>query len=187
MGLNRFADVTPEEFASTYLTSTPMVIESVDSSVVDSRRNLQVTVTVVDWVAAGKVSPVKDMLPGCGVSWIFSVTAAIESGYLIKNGTAVNISEQQILDCTPGNCTAGGAIFYPFNMSMNIGVMSTSAYIRTYLANDSHSCYTGGGTGGPIKITNYTTVSNTNCASFASALINRPLPVFVDGTNWLYY
>ena len=186
MGLNRFADVTPEEFAKTYLTSTPMVIESVDSSVVDNRRNLQVTVTVVDWVAAGKVSPVKDMKT-CGVSWIFSVTAAIESGYLIKNGTAVNISEQQIIDCAPGNCTAGGAIFHPFNMSKTIGVMNTSAYIRTYLATDIYVCYTAGGTGGPIKITSYTTVTNTSCSAFAIALANGPMPVFVNATGWYSY
>lgn len=56
----------------------------------------------VNWVAAGKVTPVKAQ-GSCGSCWAFAATAAIESLYMIaKNGVdpaTLNLSEQQLVSC----------------------------------------------------------------------------------------
>lgn len=71
-----------------------------------------------DWRTKNRVTPVKNQGFLCGSCWVFAAIAAYESAYLIannedavQNGTlAVNVSEQEALDCTfPENdCVAGG-------------------------------------------------------------------------------
>lgn len=144
-----------------------------------TRRNLQAT--TVDWVAAGKVSPVKDMLT-CGASWVFATTGAIESGYLIKNSTPVSMSEQQIMDCTLGNCSFGH-LYYAFNMANTTGVTATASY--SYLGYDILMCRR---SGGPIKISNFVPVANTSCSNFITALTINPIPVLVAvDSSWISY
>ena len=61
--------------------------------------------TSVNWVTAGKVTPIRNQYQ-CGSCWAFAVTAAIESMYLIKvPGASVSnlaLSPQQLVSC----CTA---------------------------------------------------------------------------------
>lgn len=179
-GINKFSDRTDAEFAATYLVSRPedtlLSTVFVDSVVNSTRRNLQVNTTVVDWVALGKVSPVKDMV-NCGASWAFASAGAIESGHLIKNGSVVSMSEQQVMDCTLGNCT-DGQLYYIFNMSNTTGVNTTTNY--PYLGYDVLMCRRNGG---PIKISNFLTVVNSSCSSFNTALTYGPFPVLIEASN----
>ena len=57
--------------------------------------------TTIDWVAAGKVTPIKDQ-GACGSCWAFSAIATIESALLIRQPnltTLLNLSEQQLVSC----------------------------------------------------------------------------------------
>ena len=72
------------------------------------RRLQQDLPPTVDWVAAGKVSPVRDQLD-CGGCWALSATAVAETKALIVSGktyseAGISLAPQQLLDCvTPGN------------------------------------------------------------------------------------
>ena len=64
----------------------------------DGRRRLQAT--AVNWVEAGKVSPVKSQ-GRCGSCWSFSATTALESMQAITTGEPiVSLSVQEGVDCT---------------------------------------------------------------------------------------
>merc|ERR1712216_573656 len=52
----------------------------------------------VDWVAAGKVSPVKDQ-GKCGACWSFGTIGAIEGAYAISSGKLLELSNQDLLSC----------------------------------------------------------------------------------------
>jgi len=95
LGVNNFADLTNEEFRRLYLShpkpaSVPRQVEQTRpwSDLPDS----------VDWVAKGVVTPVRDQGP-LGASWTFAAVAAIESAYALYNGTLVELSEQNLIDC----------------------------------------------------------------------------------------
>jgi len=65
------------------------------------------------WLERGAVTPVKQQ-GVCGSCWAFSSAAACESGYLIVNGGALDLSEQYLIDCAvdragmdAGGCDGG--------------------------------------------------------------------------------
>lgn len=61
-----------------------------------------------DWRAEGKVTPVKQQ-GSCGSCWAFTTAAAFESSYLIQNNKSIDMSEQQIVNCSrAGSCASGG-------------------------------------------------------------------------------
>ncbi|GAB4816653.1 hypothetical protein N2152v2_003699 [Parachlorella kessleri] len=54
----------------------------------------------VDWVEQGKVTSVKDQ-GNCSSCWAFASAAALESLTAIQRGQLLNVSVQNIIDCSP--------------------------------------------------------------------------------------
>ena len=52
-----------------------------------------------DWVAMGKVGPIKDQ-GQCGSCYAYATLCPMESLYAIKTGILLDLSEQQIVDCS---------------------------------------------------------------------------------------
>jgi C1A family cysteine protease len=97
-------------------------------------------------------------------------------------GQSVNLSEQQLVDCSrpQGNQGCNGG--WPYNALKYIqqnGITSGSAY--PYVARDQ-SCKT---QGGAWKISGYSSFSG--CNGLASQINNSPISVTVDATNWSPY
>ena len=62
-----------------------------------------------DWRAHGAVTPVKNE-GGCDASWAFAVTGLVESDHFIRAGTLLDLSEQELIDCTgSGSGCRGGS------------------------------------------------------------------------------
>jgi len=111
-GLNKFSDLTPEEFASTVLM-TPFLgspdLEKKENLL--SIANIQAPDTF-DWRNKGAVTAVKDQAQ-CGSCWAFSVTENIESMWILAKGLTNNtmepLSPQQIVDCDDSDegCNGG--------------------------------------------------------------------------------
>jgi cathepsin L len=60
-----------------------------------------------DWRAHGAVTPVKNE-GGCDASWAFAVTGLVEGDHFIRAGTLIDLSEQELVDCTRSGSGCGG-------------------------------------------------------------------------------
>lgn len=175
MGINQFTDLTQAEFAAIYLT---LQVPKRSYKEVDTKQTP--LNGDIDWVADGKVTPVKNQ-GACGSCWAFSATAAMESAYLMK-GTNVNLSEQQLVDCSRsyGNqgCN-GGWMDSAFDYAKDKGLTTTDQY--AYVARDQNCKIDTGA----YKVTSYVDVSG--CNDLLNALSARPVSVAVDASNWSPY
>ncbi len=52
-----------------------------------------------DWRGSGKMTPVKDQ-GSCGSCWSFSANEALESVHAIEKGELLDLSEQELVDCS---------------------------------------------------------------------------------------
>lgn len=69
--------------------------------------------TSFDWRDKGVVGPIKDQAfpQYCGACWAFGTVAVVESIIAITTGRKENISEQQLVSCSPSYGTCGGGNF----------------------------------------------------------------------------
>ena len=87
----------------------------------------------IDWRANGVVRPIQDQ-GECGSCWAFSTIDVLESYYAIaNNGTFVDLSEQQLVDCVYARdgCD-GGIMSTAWNyLIYNNGINTESSYPYT--------------------------------------------------------
>ncbi|KAK3431212.1 hypothetical protein EUGRSUZ_E02741 [Eucalyptus grandis] len=126
VGLNKFSDLTNEEFVAAYTGYKLPSSTRRKSSPVNSFKyqGLNSIPESVDWVKQDAVNPIKNQ-GQCGSCWSFSVVAAVEAITQITTGVLPNLSEQQLIDCaTDGNhgCKAAG-----WTMALSISSTTTAS------------------------------------------------------------
>jgi len=95
--LNKFADLSQEEFEQIYLhpIRAPAIRTHEVFTAPAGRNDFP---TTLDWRDKGAVNAIKDQ-KSCGSCWAFSVVANIEGVYFVSKGKLPNLSEQQLVDC----------------------------------------------------------------------------------------
>lgn len=97
-GITKFTDWTDEEYKSMLALQKPNLRRITRAEKVEIPTGLTVPESI-DWRERGEVNPVKDQ-GACAASWAFSLTGSIEAAYFRKTGKLVDLSEQQLLDCS---------------------------------------------------------------------------------------
>jgi hypothetical protein len=102
LGLTPFADLTNEEYRTTYLG-----LQIPDPATqMESNRYLPLVTdnlpSYVDWREQGAVAPIKNQ-GNCQSCWAFSAVSTTESISYIVYGDLITLSEQQLVDCDTRN------------------------------------------------------------------------------------
>lgn len=182
MGVNKFADLTADEFKARYTGGyMPSTHKKKKAGRLGKTRQVYKDLPAgIDWRTAGAVTPVKNQQQ-CGSCWSFSTTGAIEGAWFLSNGTLVSLSEQQLIDCSTaqGNqgCN-GGMMDYAFEyVIQNGGITTEDAY--PYTATGPNTCEAAGK---PVaaKISGYTDVTPNSDAALMAAVAKQPVSVAIE-------
>jgi hypothetical protein len=186
MAMNQFGDLTFDEFKEMYLgyqyhgipylKSKNEIHQEIDGEIPKN----------FDWRNKGIIAKVRDQ-SNCGSCYAMSSAEAIESALALQNGKLIELSVQQIVDCShkEGNefCN-GGLMSYSYNYVKRKGICSDSEY--KYRGFESQckdaKCK-------PItKIKGYVDVPSYNETELLFALLQRPLSVAMEvSTAFQFY
>lgn len=183
VGLNRFADLTNEEYRAMYLGArsgnrtrlskpsnryAPRVGESLPDS--------------IDWREKGAVVGVKDQ-GSCGSCWAFSAIAAVEGVNKIVTGDLISLSEQELVDCDTSyneGCN-GGLMDYAFEFIINNGGIDTE---EDYLyAGRDGRCDTYRRNAKVVSIDDYEDVPINDEKGLQKAVANQPVSVAIEASG----
>ncbi|CAG9317248.1 unnamed protein product [Blepharisma stoltei] len=187
LGVNKFADLTFDEFQQLYLMQTFTHLESKHSK--DFQFDVEATPSKVDWRAKGAVTPVKDEGACGGGSYAFAAVGAVESIWNITGHPLVALSEQEIIDCTGeyGNhgCNFGN-VQGVFEYVTEKGITSEADY--PYTAKQG-TCNGGDVSKIVAEVDGYTAVPEKNVTALLAANAQQPTAVAVqaDQSSWQFY
>jgi len=104
-GINKFSDLTQEEFRSRWTGYNRM---SSKAPVADlSHMKVSDVPNDIDWRTKGVVTKVKNQ-GGCGSCWAFAAVEQMESAVAIATGSLLTLSEQNVVSCTKNPKHCGG-------------------------------------------------------------------------------
>ncbi|KNC54251.1 cysteine proteinase 1 [Thecamonas trahens ATCC 50062] len=201
-GMNAFADLSPEEFKASFLSSSPATLPS--DYTLDAPAGNKDIPSSYDWRTHTPpvVNPVKNQ-GQCGSCWAFSAVSAIESAWALAGNPLVSLSEQNIIDCTlnneaycikyhgqkscPAGCNGGLQPEAYLYVMANHGIDTESSY--PYQAVDGTCEFKSSSVGATVS--NWTFVSTyeaPNEEAVAEALVEHgPLAIAADASEWQLY
>ena len=182
LAINQFADLTDEEFAARYLSAprkAPTIAHSWGRS-----KGVDPTIKK-NWVAEGKVSPVKDQ-GNCGSCWTFSSISVTETLQAIRrNKSPLQLAEQQLVDCciTPlSHGCSGGEPTDAFNYIKAKGIALSADY--PYKAQDL-PCKDKQVT--PVlKLAGYVNITEGKTSDMENAIKTRTMAVGINASPYVF-
>ncbi|KAM9982843.1 hypothetical protein ACTFIZ_007365 [Dictyostelium cf. discoideum] len=182
LGLNVFADITNEEYRTTYL-GTPFDASSLEMTPSEKVFG-GVQVSEVDWRAKGAVTPIKNQ-GECGGCWSFSATGATEGAQYIANGDSglTSLSEQQLIDCSGSygnNGCGGGLMTLAFEYIINNkGIDTESSY--PFTGEEGKCLYNPSNIGAELQ--SYVNVTSGSESDLAAKVTQGPTSVAIDASQ----
>uniref|UniRef100_A0A0D9XQX5 Peptidase C1A papain C-terminal domain-containing protein n=1 Tax=Leersia perrieri TaxID=77586 RepID=A0A0D9XQX5_9ORYZ len=186
LALNKFADMTTDEFRRTYAGSRMGHHRSLtggrhrsSSFRHDGDGSLP---PIVDWRERGAVTDIKDQ-GQCGSCWAFSTVAAVEGVNKIKTGRLVALSEQELVDCDTGDNQGcdGGLMDYAFEFIKKNGGITTGAKYP-YRAQQGR-CNKAKASSHDVTIDGYEDVPANDETALQKAVANQPVAVAIEASS----
>jgi C1A family cysteine protease len=185
LAVNKFADLTHEEFKAMY--TSPHPAPSSNFATQEETLN-QTPVPSVDWRDKGAVTDVSDQ-KNCTAGWAFAAAGAVEAAWQIAGNPLEDLSVQELLDCVlsfKSNGCKGGLVSdaLAFVQSNNL----TSDLIYPFIAYDME-CIPKNELLWVSKIKSYTQVTPNNTQKLIAAVEASPVAAAVEADQyvWQFY
>jgi len=193
LAVNQFADITNQEYQSQYLKFRPSKEQNFRSFREPAPRSKDLP-DDFDWRDKNAVTYIKDQ-GQCGSCWAFSTTGAIEGVVAIASKNLIEMSEQNIIDCSWNHpydnegCDGGdmrSALQYIID---NKGIEKEDDYpYEDYNGGDKHKCkYSVSKKAASISA--MVNVTEGNETDLAWAIFTTPVSVAIDASqqSFQYY
>jgi cathepsin L len=199
-GVNHMSDWTAEEFQKLlgykkHLAYASKAKRLVEEPIDISLENLPLPAHV-DWREKKVVTAVKDQ-GQCGSCWSFGTAETVESHFALAKGELLDLSEQQILDCTPnpnqcggtGGC-GGGTAELAYAQIMQMGGLSsewTYPYV-SYFGQNSQCHFNASNTRPIAQLSGFVGLPSNQYAPLLQAVATKgPVAISVDASAWSDY
>jgi len=177
--MNKFADLTNEEFVSMYL-GLAVGNAAEPKTIPISEQNDNV---FVNWTSKGVVGQVLNQ-GQCGSCWSFSAAESLTSFTALKNGTIIYYSEQELVDCSGsfGNegCN-GGVVQWAYDYVLKNSIESSEDYpykgFQSRCKKDAtqYKQY--------MPLTSYVEIDSGDCNHLAQAIQQQPVSIAIDASG----
>jgi cathepsin L len=201
-GLNQFTDRTHQEYSrllgysKSYAYKTHLDRQNrVDRALWSNLKQEIELPNWVDWRTAGIITAVKDQ-GDCGSCWTFGTAEVVESHWALATHQLADLSEQQILDCTPnpnscggtGGCNGGTPELAYQQLILTGGMASEWTYPYRSYQGAAFNCSYDLNTPKVAVLKNYTVLPSNEYTPVMNALAYiGPLAINVDASDWSDY
>ncbi|KAI3495358.1 hypothetical protein L1887_37687 [Cichorium endivia] len=190
VGLNKFADLSNEEFKQMYFSkvrgprSNKLKTMGVKRNTTLSSKSCDAPASL-DWRDKGVVTPIKDQ-GQCGSCWAFSVTGSIEGAHAIATGDLISLSEQELVDCDTNDygCDGGNMDTAYRWIIKNGGIDSEADYPYTSSNGRDGKCDKTKSKKAVVTIASYVDVESKNEDALLCAVAKTPVTIGIDGSAY---
>jgi len=195
MAVNKFANLTGDEFKNTWASCTGDLgtNDEVEDPYCPSAENCESLPAPnmenqVNWTTAGAVTGIKNQ-GQCGSCWSFSTTGAIEGLYFLNHSLLVSFSEQQIVSCDTGCYACDGCWPYlAMEYTAQAGLEPEKIYPYVSGNGEVPACNYKSALALNVN-TGYQCVQQENAEQLIAALNMQPVSIAVeaDQNAWQFY
>jgi len=199
MGVNRFSDLTADEFSKLmrFATCQKHMNETLKLREKRYQRKLQQVrnpknAASVDWrnsnnpLGKPAVTPVKNQ-GGCGSCWSFSSSGAVEGAWVVGGNSLVSLSEQELVSCDEQDSACNGGIMdYAFLYVKEYGLTSEENYPYVSGNGQVPPCDNSKASQQVASISNYVDVQTRSEDALENALNIGPVAIAIEADQYTF-
>lgn len=180
VGINRFADMTDDEFNTKFtMTHNKQTLPEEDKTYEEQVQS-NARPAAFDWNSKGVMQPIQNQ-GQCGSCWAFASISAVETAYKLQKNVTLKLSEQQLVDCArdnvlyPNHGCKGGEFWwaYIYTEFNDLCEERDYPYVAQEATCEHHSCRTG------LRTTYYNFVRPNSTVALMDAVLRQPIATAV--------